>query len=698
MSALSTRAVVRTERPHPEDVAPSHANAWPAPPRALTVGAGVAVTVGVGIAVLGAWRTGVSWDETYHVMRMRTFLEHGWYLLEQDMDGAAPGSWVDQRYVYGPVSMVLLHAWSVVWGVDAPGRVAATDQAYAVRHLGVVLIALVGLAATATITRILLRRWAWGLVSAAVLVAVPTWTGHAMFNVKDVPVATGYTLLTLGLLVVARAPRGRPGLLAGAALTTYAGLLLAVGTRPGIWVGLALSGGVVVLVALVGRQWARALLLGGVAAAALLSLTAIYPAAFDNPLTALVQGALSSADYDGKQGSWFYLPLFLTIELPTLIGLLGLGGTVLAVRHVRRPAGPDRAGRVRLGWSLVLLQTFALPLIAVARESNLYTGLRQLLFAAPGLAVLATLALAALWRWWATAEHRARVVVPVVSVLAIGAPLLVQAQLFPYSYAFSSVPANIVSPRLAADNRDLEVQSDYWRTSVRELAPQVPVGGYVVCTPRIDPDERFVARSSESRENCAVDPVGPLAPYDAERSGEWSRSPTQFLAVDAGSDFVGRNCTVLGRVTRQLWWRTVTMSSVSRCDLVLADYAAAGESGVAFDGAGSGADYLRGSWSMLRPDPGARLEASSGLVGFVLPDDLRGRALRVSGHASDVGALGAAANGARAPVDLDGTSFSFVVPADVASSYGAGQLVLTLSGPGMRLLDLRVDAVGGGES
>lgn len=657
------------------------------PPRALVVAASAALVVGLVVAVAGAWRTGVSWDEAYHVLRMRNFLEHGWYLLDADLDHGTPGGWVDQRYVYAPVTMLVLHGWSMLLGVDTPGQVAVTDQAYAVRHLAVVLISFVGVAATATITRLLLRSWGWAVVSAAVLVAVPTWTGHAMFNVKDVPVATGYTLVTLGVIVLSHRAHAR--WIGPAAVTVLAGLVLAMGTRPGIAPGLALAGLVGLVVVISRRQWGRAVLVLVLGAVAVLALRLIYPEAFANPVTALVEGALSSSRYGGKQGSWWYLPLYLGVELPTLLLLLGAAGTVIVGRRALRVRD---AGAVIV--LLVLLQTFLLPGLAVANESNLYTGLRQLLFAAPGLAVLATCSLAALWQWSSTRvgprRGLVRVAVPVLTAAAIGVPLLVQLQLFPYSYAFSSVPAGVISPRLAVDDRDLEVQSDYWRTSVRELAPFVPTTGYVVCTPRIDAEDRFLPSASESRRECTSDPVGPLAPYAATRAGAPLTDPTRFVAVDAGSAFVGRNCEPLHRITRHLWWRTVTMSSVSDCDLALADYPV---EGVRFDGAGSGADYLRGDWEMLREDPGAGLTGRSGLVGLTLPDDLAGRALSVTGAALGAAAMSATANGTAVPVTTDGDLYRLDVPASVAGAYGERRLLLTVSDAApldLRLLSLAV--------
>lgn len=660
--------------------------------------AGVVLVAGVTIAAAGAWRTGVSWDETYHVMRLRNAFAHGWFLLDADLDGGEPGAWVDQRYVYGPVAMLVLHGWSMLWGTEGAGAVADTERAYAVRHLGVVLISLAGTAAAAGLTRLLLRSWGWALVAAAVLVAVPTWNGHAMFNVKDVPVATGYTLVTLGVCLVAR-PAARRRTAAAGALLTLAGLVLAVGTRPGVWPGLALAGALAVVVLVVRRRRARAVLLVAVALAAVGALVLLYPEGFADPVTALVSGALESSRYGGEQGSWWYLPLYLVIELPTLLLLLGAAGAVLLARALLSRTSTDP-----LVATLVLLQTFLLPGLAVARESNLYTGLRQLLFAAPGLAVLVTVALAVLWRTWA--EHRrgagprrVLVLVPTLTALAIGAPLLVQAQLFPYSYAFSSVPANLVSPRLAASDRDLEVQTDYWRTSVRELAPSVPAAGLVTCTPRIDDADRFLPQADESRADCGTDPIGPLAPYAAARGGTASAGdPTRFVAVDAGSAFVGANCTPLDRVTRRLWWRTVTMSSVSDCDLVLADYPM---DGLTFDGAGSGADHLRGAWSLLRSEPGAGLLDGTALVGLALPPSWAGVPLEVSGTALGAGGLQVAANGLGVPVRTDGDAFSFAVPAPTAAAYGGGRLLLdvrdtgtgtgTSTGtPDLRLLTLTV--------
>ena len=208
-----------------------------APPRLLVVVSAAVVVVATALVLVGATRTGMTTDEPIHVMRLRNFFDTGWYALDWDYAGAGPGGDGTNTFVYAPVTMLLLHGWCVAWGVEGWGSVATTEQAYHLRHVGVALIGLVGLGAVAAAGRALLRHWRWGLVAAAVLAALPVWTGHQMFNVKDTPVATGHTLVTLGLLCSCALSAG-PRLRLPRARCLAVGLVLALGTRPGMWSGL----------------------------------------------------------------------------------------------------------------------------------------------------------------------------------------------------------------------------------------------------------------------------------------------------------------------------------------------------------------------------------------------------------------------------------------------------------------------------
>ena len=96
------------------------------PPRLLVATSVVVLAVSTVLAVLGAFRTGITTDEPIHVMRLQNFFETGWYALDWDYAGAGPGSDGTNTSVYGPVAMLLLHAWSVLWGVEGWGEVAAS--------------------------------------------------------------------------------------------------------------------------------------------------------------------------------------------------------------------------------------------------------------------------------------------------------------------------------------------------------------------------------------------------------------------------------------------------------------------------------------------------------------------------------------------------------------------------------------------
>ena len=184
---------------------------------------------------------GVSTDEPAHVDRYENLHERGWYLLDDDFDGDEPGSWVTDEYVYGPVFTQLMHVTNRVVGLDPPAALGTSVEAYAGRHLVVGLCGLLGVFAVAAIGRRLLGSWSWGLVAAATLMAIPMWPGLSMFDFKDVPAATGYTLVTLGLVELLFVQEAGWKRTAWPAVTLAAGLVLAIGVRPGLWPGLAAS-------------------------------------------------------------------------------------------------------------------------------------------------------------------------------------------------------------------------------------------------------------------------------------------------------------------------------------------------------------------------------------------------------------------------------------------------------------------------
>jgi hypothetical protein len=543
----------------------------------LSIGVVVAGTV---MAVVGALRTGISWDEPFHVMRLRNYLAHGWFSVDWSTDSGGSSAGDNNTLVYGPVTMLLLHGLSVLTGVEGWHTVATTPAAYDVRHLGVVAIGLAGTAAAAGVTRILLGSWRWGAVTAAVLLALPMWTGHLMFNVKDVPVATGYTLMTLALVAMVSPRssssdehRGRRLLRVGALV---AGVTLMVGTRPAMWSAVLVAAVLLGCGAVLARhRVVRPALVdafAGLVGAAVV-LVAMYPRVFAHPAL-LVRSARQSASFRDNEGAgYLYVPVHLVADFPLLLQGCFVVGLWSAVSFVVRHRSSDPARATRL--ALVVAQVGALPLVGFAKDSDLYNGLRQLLFASPAWAVLVTIGLAHALGW---AQVRGRLrLVGGLAALALVAPVVDQATLFPYQYAYAN---------LALDATGAHVDTDYWRTSVPELLPDLPTDGQIVCgptrstrlgAPAGSPEARGVGASamlagrfsSDSSVDCRTDPLGPLSSAwtadglpldDALPHGEF------YVVIDRDHAVPG-NCTQLASVTRHRHWRQVSMTYVARCRL-----------------------------------------------------------------------------------------------------------------------------------
>ncbi|WP_109507740.1 hypothetical protein [Nocardioides speluncae] len=657
-----------------------HPGAVTVPRPLLWVAIAVLATMPV-VILVGGWLTGTAWDETYHVMRMRNFMDSGWYLLDQDLVNGEPGEWVKDDYVYAPFTMTLLHAWSMLWGIEGRGEIADSAHAFAIRHVGVGLIALLGAAAVAATARQLLRSWQWGAVAGAVLLATPMWTGHAMFNIKDIPVGAGYALLTLALVLAAREHGGgwRRGLLVGG--IGLAGLLFMLGTRPGMWPGLFASVTAFVVITTAG-EWGEGGLVGAVRrnrrrlAEALVPvpiaygvLAALYPVAFGTPLKLMRESASASGSYGGRSADWWYVPVHALADMPTLLLIAALGGAVVGLRIVW--AGRWRFDPRAIGITLVGVQAFTLPLVAMAMESNLYNGLRQLLFVTPALAVLATLGLAAfLARFGAVADGRKRVAALVLACLTVAAPTVDQLRLFPYNYGYGSVPGSIFVPTY---------ESDYWRTSARALAPSIPAGAWVTCSPSIV-DGELMRYSFESHHDCGIDTVGPLAAYDDQRPAAPAASPMTFYAVMFHTDQFGSNCEVVDNVTRPGRWGERDLSYLARCDLRPREW----EGGPVTYGqpGGNGRPYSLGGWDSHKLVRGDWIKWDRAQLGTTLPDELRGTDLVVRLEIVGTTPFDVEANGE--PVDLAPVGdelFEARVPAALADTYGRGRLLLTFADP-----------------
>jgi hypothetical protein len=539
-------------------------------PRALWYVSILALVAGAAMIFVGGWRTGVTWDEPIHVMRFNTYLETGWYVGDGQLENGKPAPDLSQQYVYAPATMLILHGLGVVTGVEDPGAASASADAYAVRHLGIGLISLLGVVAIAGTARLLFRRWDWALVAAAVLAVFPMWTGHSMFNLKDVPVATGYSLATLGLALISRTAKGRDWRVSVAGPATLAaGTLLAVGTRPGMWVGIA--AGIAVLLGCVllrpgpgslarrvhDDAWRYRDVLVAMAVAGA-GLWLMYPRVFGSPLQALWNAAFASANFLGEPTRWTFVPSRVFLQVPALMLGFVAFAVVLAIKRLIRIRLRPGVFDTRL--LLVLTQTFALPIIAIVHQASLYGDLRQLLFAAPATALVVTFGMARLVDLArAGADPKGPPMVAALTCIAVAAPLVDQATLFPYNYVYYNPLTSVA--RLVTD-------SDYYRASGRELVPQLPTTGRIVCSPQ--PDKKGAAMRMAHLDGwveCVSALSSPIAAYADRRTRQLPPlEEDQFWGIKfGGGPEALSNCEPVDSVTRRSRWQRIHLSTLMRC-------------------------------------------------------------------------------------------------------------------------------------
>lgn len=538
-------------------------------PRVLRYVSAAAVVVGVVVMFLGAWRIGVTWDEPIHVQRLNTYLHTGWFLGDGQLQNGAPRATLTQQFVYAPVTMLLLHALAVGAGVEHWHAAEVTADAYVVRHLGIAIIGVLGILAVVGLGRLVFRRWDWALVAGAAAAAIPMWTGYSMFNLKDVPVGTGYTVVTLGLAILARSAQGnqwRIRLAGPACIAT--GTLLAVGTRPGIWPGLA--AGTALLVAclalrpgapfftrLRGDIWRYRDLLLGYAVAGV-GLYAVDPKVFGSPVHALVRSAFASGNFLGVRSPWTFVPLGVFLQMPALM----LAFTAVAVwastrRLIRVRFRPDV---VETRILLVAAQVFVLPVLAIVHRAALYGDLRQILFAAPATAVLVTLGInRAVGAARASRDGRTVPMVAAIACVALVAPLVEQTTLFPYNYTYYNALANIAN---------VPIMGDYYRASGREIAPDLPRDGRLVCSAAVDDDRKAMRMAHlDGWFDCRTSEMSPIAPYLSRGDGRdlGALAADQFWDVNFGSLDAPKNCQKVATVTRRLRWTRLAMSTLWKC-------------------------------------------------------------------------------------------------------------------------------------
>jgi hypothetical protein len=160
----------------------------------------------------------------------------------------------------------------------------------------------------------------------------------------------------------------------------------------------------------------------------------------------LFQGKLLS---EGQQ-PWYFIPYLMLLQftLPVIaLALLGLGTAWRWLKNAQQ--------RIEIA---CLVVTLSLPVIvSLVPGTIVYNNFRQLLFATPGIFLMAALGLELAFRWLKDTRWRVA-----LAALAVLPGIVGIVRLYPYEYIYYNALAGI------GGNTYTRFESDYWCTSYRE--------------------------------------------------------------------------------------------------------------------------------------------------------------------------------------------------------------------------------------
>ena len=522
----------------------------------------IVLLVQVAMLVRGAWVIGIGWDE------------HD--LVQLD--------WVQPFYatrnpigygVYGYSTQYLGHALNVLFGQEQWLRsYDVSARAYAIRHEGTAFLGILGLVvagyAAWTITRT-----AWvALLAAAILAALPVWSGHAMMNPKDIPVALGYTMVSVGMVAMTTASwsgTSRWRLLSVVILIAV-GTFIAAGSRPPMAVPLLLTFLLYAALEFLSRgSWRIALRTSAVALLGITCGTVLILAANSYLLDDLSLELLQAIVGGAKAYPWIgairlngqlvtstslprdYWALVIFLSVPLIIFAFFAIGVALTIMEWLSTMSARGARISKLGAALTILlaQAILLPTVATVLDLVDYDSQRHHLYVFPALAILASIGI-----WWArttwlsaprdgtgTRSLTARSVAwTVVVCLALIVPTVEAYRLFPYTYVY-------MNPVASLSGVNGRWETDYWGLAMRDAQRMLPAG-----------TSFSMDRASPSTFEVYAPEQGTGTVIPALQPGEDLR-----VAVPRGDWRVPPNCRVVGRITRPLRGEALDLAMILAC-------------------------------------------------------------------------------------------------------------------------------------
>ena len=434
----------------------------------------VGAVAAVALSIAGLFYGGIGWDSRFDTDATAIARSLDVESLEQAYEAVPVTTEFYGLLVYqlADLGHMLVTGETELFGPDDP-------EAYFWQGLVTIFFSVLAAISFAWAMSIVTGKRLIGAIGAALLLSTPLWLGSSTVNYKDMPVAAGITVFSSALAVgiAGRMDRSR---WVAVLLWASIGASMACATRAGSFVVLlAIALGSLVFVVLTRHRdrqsWLPVAVTGlfGLGTSLLFLLTT-NPIARLGPVQWLRDSwaystggfpwvtAMRTAGVDVPSNAitWWYIPAWVLAQLPLVTIAFASVGIGILIRDVLRSRGialtRDYAWFVPFA-----IQGFVLPFGLIVRGTELYDGIRHLLFIFSAFVALALIPIMTVLRKQQYRSTSGRSIAVALGVIVVGASLFASARWFPYSYAF-------INPVAGWNKAERNWELDYWGVSARE--------------------------------------------------------------------------------------------------------------------------------------------------------------------------------------------------------------------------------------
>ena len=507
--------------------------------------------------VNGSLKIGYNIDEPYHLIDGQNWLSKFAYVTDY------PTS-----YVYGPLMGGLSNLLNTLVGNGSIGSYVHNALTFQLTHLITAFVGVVGTLSFLLLNKKITSIIYLGVLSPTFLFSIPLWTGNLFHNLKDVPLATGYTLISIGLIYFVNFFEDKNRKLIGQLIISL-GFILVMGTSPAIIFPVLIS----VLFAsfilwyYVGIKPLRILksftlslsillistplLLPQFLSEPKLSLQRLIGGSSEFPWTGttFTAGELYEANFTLK----YYL-LWLFAQTPLLILLFFAVGVFLFLKRLSF----RKFDKNQFLLAIFFIQFITVPTYALLVQSAIYNGLRHILFIYPAIAIFAAFGLISVFN--RTKTQFKKQLLTLLLVLSIFIPNIEGLILRPFQQLYFNPVISLFY------TISTSWETEFLATSFREGIQKIPLNGAVVSTSEWTWENNAYALERGQLANEVTDlndgdfwQITSVASY----LGIFSRE--RMISTKSPLESVRNRCTVENVVSRNLRFESIPLAIVMRC-------------------------------------------------------------------------------------------------------------------------------------